>query len=68
MKYFYLMAMSSSLSSMSRTGRPVLAAATATTAERGTERDSLPPNPPPIRLTVTTTCTILQSCEELSYI
>lgn len=56
MKYFHLMAMSSSLSSMSRTGRPVLAAATATTADSGTERDSLPPKPPPIRLTVTTTC------------
>ena len=56
MKYSHLMAMSSSLSSMSRTGRPVLAAATATTADSGTERDSLPPKPPPIRLTVTTTC------------
>lgn len=44
-------AMSSSRSSWQRTGRPVWCAATASALARKMERDSLPPNPPPMRFT-----------------
>ena len=39
------------LSSIILTGLLTLLAATATTAARGTDLDSLPPNPPPILFT-----------------
>jgi hypothetical protein len=40
---------------MIRTGLPTFRAQTAVTAASGIDRDSLPPNPPPIRFTRTVT-------------